>query len=219
MSGRFFEESCGGCGKTTARGDGRWIGNKRCAKEELALVNHRDLHSEGLLMRPAYYAGKSGDWKSCLEQFRIDDKLSVWASVKVRECYNEVDAEDESRLSIAQDILRTSTYVLRRILAPNDGSSHQSTKWKESLCRTCALIVIASRLRTTLGGSLLGMERNRVAGGWANMIVGLRTGTWYTPRITERRQFSGSCGTTRNLRHNSPVGKVVADLLGEVAVE
>ena len=50
-----------------------------------------------------------------------DDKLSMWAIVKVRECCDGVDLEDESRLSIAQDILRKSTDFLRRIIAPCDG--------------------------------------------------------------------------------------------------
>ena len=39
----------------------------------------------------------------------------------MRECYNEVEAEDEGRLSIAQDILRNNTDFVRRIIAPNGG--------------------------------------------------------------------------------------------------
>ena len=73
-------------------------------------------------VRRAYYAGKSGDSAGHLEEFREDDMLSVWASIKVRECYNEVEAEDEGRLSIAQGILRKSTDFLRRIFAPNGGA-------------------------------------------------------------------------------------------------
>ena len=39
-------------------------------KEELELVRHSsDLHFEVLLMRRAYYAGKSDDWESYLEVF------------------------------------------------------------------------------------------------------------------------------------------------------
>ena len=71
-------------------------------KEELELVKHsRNLRCEGLLIRPAYYARKSGVWESYLEELVKDDKLRVRASIKVRECCNEVEAEDEDRLSIA----------------------------------------------------------------------------------------------------------------------
>ena len=44
--------------------------------------------------------------------------FSVWASIKVRECYNEVEAEDAGRLSIANNILRTSHDFIRGIIAP-----------------------------------------------------------------------------------------------------
>ena len=92
-------------------------------QEELELVKHnRDLRSEGLLMHLAYYAGKSGDWERFLEEFRKIDKLSVLGSITVRDSYNEVEAEDEGRSSIAQDILRKSTDFLRRILAPSGGA-------------------------------------------------------------------------------------------------
>ena len=57
-------------------------------------------------MRQIYYAGKSGDWETHLEEFLGNGKLSVWASVKVRECFSVVEQEDEGRESIAQDILR-----------------------------------------------------------------------------------------------------------------
>ena len=75
-------------------------------KEELELDNYnRDLRCEGFfLMRPACYAGKSGDWESYQEEFGKDDKLSVSAIIKVRECCNEVEAEDE--LNRAQSGLR-----------------------------------------------------------------------------------------------------------------
>ena len=117
--------------------------------------------------------------KHCLEEFVKDGRFSVSASVKVRECYNEVEAEDEGRLSIAQDILRKSTDILRRIIAPNDG------------------IVIAFRLSATFGGSPLGMERSSVTGGVrlvaASMIGGPRTGSWscFSARTTEMQEFFG----------------------------
>ena len=53
-------------------------------KEELELIRHSsDLRFEGLVMRRAYYEGRSGDWQNYLEKFLKDGMLSVWASVKV----------------------------------------------------------------------------------------------------------------------------------------
>ena len=49
------------------------------------------------------------------------NKRSIWTSAKVRECYSEVEQEDEGHVSIAQAILRKSTGFLRRITAPIDG--------------------------------------------------------------------------------------------------
>ena len=60
--------------------------------------------------------------KATLEEFRQDGKLSEWASRKVRECRDEVEAEDEGRLSIAQDTLRRSTDFLGRFLAQSSGA-------------------------------------------------------------------------------------------------
>ena len=103
---------------------GKWAADDnerlRNVVEELQeLVKHsRVLRFEGLLMRRAYYAGKSGDWESYLEEFRKDDKHSVWACFKVREWYNEAEAEDEGWLSIAQ-ILTKSTEFPSRIISPN----------------------------------------------------------------------------------------------------
>ena len=54
-------------------------------------------------MRRAYDAEKSGDWENYLEVFLKDDRFTIWASVKVRECFNEVEPEDEGRVSTAQD--------------------------------------------------------------------------------------------------------------------
>ena len=63
--------------------DGGWQ-QEALYKEELELVRHsNDLRFEGFLMRRAYYAGKSGDWKSYLEEFLKYGMLSIWASVKV----------------------------------------------------------------------------------------------------------------------------------------
>ena len=51
--------------------------------------------------------------KNYLEVYLEDDVLRLWASVKVRECYNEVDSEDEGRTGIAQEILRQRMDFLR----------------------------------------------------------------------------------------------------------
>ena len=45
----------------------------------------------------------------------------MWASVKARECHNEVEVEDEGRVGIAQDMLRESTDFLGRTIAPSNG--------------------------------------------------------------------------------------------------
>ena len=50
------------------------------------------------------------------------NRLSIWASVKVRACCNAVELEDEGRVSNAQDILRESTDFLSWIIAPSDGT-------------------------------------------------------------------------------------------------
>ena len=94
--------------------DGDWQ-QRSPYKEEVELVRQSsDLLFECLLMRYAYYAGegRSSYWENYLEEFLKDVRLSLWASVKVRECYNEVDAEDEGRLRIAPDTLRKRTDFL-----------------------------------------------------------------------------------------------------------
>ena len=47
----------------------------------------------------------------------------------MRECYSDVKQADEGCLSSAQDILRNSTDVLRRIIAPVDEN------WRGDHCR------------------------------------------------------------------------------------
>ena len=73
------------------------------------------------LMRRAYYAGKSGDWEGCKDAHRNKGQISEWAFNKVKESNCKVASEDIGRLSIAQDILRKSTDLLRRIIAPASG--------------------------------------------------------------------------------------------------
>ena len=61
------------------------------SKQELELVKRSSyLSINGSLMRRAYHAGSSGNWESYLEEFRRDGMLSVWASIKVKECYGRV---------------------------------------------------------------------------------------------------------------------------------
>ena len=50
-----------------------------------------DLRCKGVQMRQAYNAWKLGDGANYLKVFLGSCKLSVWTSVKVRECYNEVE--------------------------------------------------------------------------------------------------------------------------------
>ena len=49
------------------------------------------------------------------------DNLRIQARKKVRECYSEVEQEDEDRKSIAQLILQKSSDSLRRIIVPVEG--------------------------------------------------------------------------------------------------
>ena len=96
-------------------------------------------------MRRADYAGRSGNWESYMEEFQKDGRLSARASMNVKECFEKAETEDIGRLSIAQDIL-WKTHIFR------GGLLRPSVEWEVSPCRTCALIVIASRLRPTFGG-------------------------------------------------------------------
>ena len=126
-------------------------------------------------MRHAYYAGRSGNWDSNKEEFQKDGRLSAWASFQVRECSEKVESEEKGRLIIAKDIL-----------------SRPSVEWEVSPCRTCALIVIASRRRTTFGGFLQGSSVicgvRRMT---ASTIGGLRTGSlsYKTVWIFEKRKY------------------------------
>ena len=64
--------------------------------------------------------------------------------MKVTECCNEVEVEDEVRSYIVRDIFRQSTDFLRRIIAPNDVVG--------------GVLSLLPAWRTTFDGSLLGME-------------------------------------------------------------
>ena len=89
-------------------------------------------------------------------------------STQERECYDEVEAEDEGRLSIAQDILRESTVCLRTFLAPNDGATSFTLSYVCPHCHCFPLEVHLVGLRWS--------GRNCAAGGVhvaASMIGGL----------------------------------------------
>ena len=102
--------------------------------EDLELLREvGDLKFDASLMRQAFTAGKLGDWAAFLE----NEKLSVWASVNVRECDSELEQEDENRKTFgAAD--------------PAEGSRQLEGR-EGSHCRTYALTANDSRLKTTSG--------------------------------------------------------------------
>ena len=104
--------------------DGKWQ-HETPYKGELELLRHsNDLRFEAVLMRQAYNTENPRDWANELETFLGNGKFSVWTSAKVRECYNEVEQEDEDGQSIVQGILRKSTDFLRPII-----SKYQQHVW------------------------------------------------------------------------------------------
>ena len=74
----------------------------------------------------------------------------------------------------------------------------QSVKWEAWPCRTCAFVVVAFRLRTTVGGSLQGMStattgRGNNAIGCARLMVasvigGLLTVLWSDKTLRDLRE-------------------------------
>ena len=71
--------------------------------EDLELLREvGDLKFDASLMRQAFTAGELGDWAT----FLFNEKLNVWASVNVRECYSELEQEDENRKTFVQQILQ-----------------------------------------------------------------------------------------------------------------
>ena len=107
-------------------------------KEEIELVRHcTDLRFQGVPMRQAYSAGKSGDWANYLEVFLGSGKLSAWASAKVREWYNEVEQEDEGRQIVVQDMLRKSKDFLWRIIVPFKGQEGVTLSYVCPRCHRC----------------------------------------------------------------------------------
>ena len=131
----------GRCRTCEAIGKGRQVATRR-------RWTRRSLSSCGTAMtcasggvvteHQAYNAGKSGDWATSVDVFG-NGKLSIWTSAKVRECDNEVEQEDENRLSIAHDILRKSTDFLRRIVMPVEGQGGVTVSYTCPHCHRCPL--------------------------------------------------------------------------------
>ena len=98
--------------KKKGRKENKAIGKKGSSfKEELELVRHSsDLRFEDAFMRRAYYAGRSGDWESYLEEFRIDDRLSVRASITVR---RNATTRQKKRTTPVQALRRTFCVKVR----------------------------------------------------------------------------------------------------------
>ena len=103
---------------------------------------------DAYLMRRAYYAGESGK-----EAHGDKGEISEWAFIKVKESYDNVASEDIGRLSIAQNILRKSTDVLRRIIALASGVGGVTLSY---VCRRCNCF----HLRITSGG-VVGARRRQ----------------------------------------------------------
>ena len=180
--------------------DGSWQ-KESLYKEELEFLRVvEDLRFDGSSVRKVFRAGKEGDWEKV---FVRNDKFSAWTSVKVRECYSEVEQEDEGRLSIAQGILPKSTDFLRHRTSRLTGRSHivvcphchrdpledciwDSSKYGKKQC---------NRLKTASGGSHQGTERSTAIGGVpraaASAIGRPRTESWSceTARTAEKQEL------------------------------
>ena len=143
-------------------------------------------------MYKANNAGMSSDW----EMFVENGKLSAWASAKVRECYDEVEQEDEGRKSIAAQILQTRNEADHRA-SPRTRRSHK--------CHTFALVATDTRLKTTSGG-LFGARREAlplvVCGTWRPVLLeGLEQNLGHTRQHgpPRSRSVSSTRGASRSL--------------------
>ena len=75
-------------------------------KEELELLRvSGDVRLDDTLMRQAIKGGTAGGRSELVK----GDRLNAWTSAKLRECYSEVEQEDEERKSTVQQILQKST--------------------------------------------------------------------------------------------------------------
>ena len=109
-------------------------------KEELDLARHStDPRLEGVSVRRANNAVKSGDWANFWEEFLGKGKLSRWAGAKVRECHSEVEQEDRGRLLVAQDISRQNTDFSRRIIVPVEEQGGVTLSYVCPHCHCCPL--------------------------------------------------------------------------------
>ena len=79
---------------------------------------YSDTNCDAYMVRRAYHAEKSGNWEGFEEEFRNKSKFSEWTFVRLKEAYKKVASEDVGRQGIAWDILRKSSDILRRIIAP-----------------------------------------------------------------------------------------------------
>ena len=104
---------------------------------------------------------KASNWAEFLE----NDKLGACSSVKLRECYSEVEQEDDDRKSISQVILRKKHGLL-------EADHRASRKDKEgSQCRMCARIAIDTCLKITSGGYQRRMGRSSATESWSYGLV------------------------------------------------
>ena len=93
--------------------------NESPHEEELELLRvGNELRLEGSSMRQVFSAGKSGRLGGIVEK---NDRLNAWACAKLRDCYSEVEQEDEDRKSAAKLILQQGTDFSRLIVVPVEG--------------------------------------------------------------------------------------------------
>ena len=74
------------------------------------------------------------NWECFKEECRKEGKLCEWTFERLREAYERVAMDDIGRLSVAQEISRTITDFLRRIIAPVDGMGGVTLSYVCSHC-------------------------------------------------------------------------------------
>ena len=118
-----------------------------------------------------------------------NETLTVWAGVKLKECYDEVERENAGRKTIAQQIVHKRTDFLRRIKASYDGSGGITLSYIRPHSHR-SYTVIGTRLKISLVGSPPGTERSNATGGAQlvenNTIGGTRTES----RISRRERHA-----------------------------
>ena len=91
-------------------------------KEVLEQVKRSaDTDCNAKMLRRAYNAKKLCNWESFKKECKKEGKPCGRTIERLQEAYDKVALEDIVRLSIAHDILRKGTDLLRRIIAPGDG--------------------------------------------------------------------------------------------------